>query len=107
MHMMRGEEIMKCLEIKNGKGYFLQSSGDMRPVDEMKKEDLLYLLDLATSDDEEFEMDDAQQNRIENQAHKIIYNNLKDKFEELLVNKKRFLDESENLYKEALQKYQV
>ena len=98
---------MKCLEIKNGKGYFLQRGGDMRPLDEMKKEDLLYLLDIATSDEEVFEMDDMQQSRIDNQAHQIIYNNLSDKFEELLINKKRFLDESQNLYKEALQKYQA
>jgi len=107
MHMMRGEEIMKCLEIRNGKGFFLQRNGEMRPIDEMRKEDLLYLLDLATSDDEDFEMDDIQKKRIDNQAHQIIYSNLSDKFEELLTNKKRFLDESENLYKEALQKYQM
>ena len=107
MHMMRGEEIMKCLEIRNGKVFFLQRNGEMRPIDEMRKEDLLYLLDLATSDDEDFEMDDIQKKRIDKQAHQIIYSNLSDKFEELLTNKKRFLDESENLYKEALQKYQI
>lgn len=106
MHMKKGGEIMKCLEIKGGKGFFLNKSGEMLPLDKMKKEDLLYLLDVATSDDQDFEMDNIELITIENEAHSIIYRNLSDKFSELLANKKRFLDESENLYREALQKYQ-
>ena len=48
---------MKCLEIKNGKGYFLNADGEMVELDKMKKDDLLYLLDIATNIDESFEMD--------------------------------------------------
>ena len=105
--MMKGEEIMKCLEISNGKGFFLHKSGNMVPLDQMKKEDLLYLLDIATSDDQSFEMDDIEQNNIDNQAHQIIYSSLSDKFSDLLANKTRFLEESSNLYREALHKYQI
>lgn len=47
------------------------------------------------------------ENQISNPAHKIIYQNLSDKFNELLSNKTQFLDESEALYKDALQKYQM
>jgi len=107
MHMMRGGEIMKCLEIKDGKGYFLNASGSMLPLDQMKKEDLMYLLDVATDEDSEFEMDDLEQNTIDNQAHQIIYTNLRDKFSELLTNRNRFFEESKNLYRDALEKYQV
>ena len=39
---------MKCLEIKNGKGYFLNADGEMVELDKMKKDDLLYLLDILT-----------------------------------------------------------
>ena len=79
---------MKCLEIKNGKGY-----------------DLLYLLDIATNIDESFEMDNIETCKLDNQAHKVIYENLYDKFQELLQNRTRFYDESIVLYKDALQKY--
>ena len=104
--MKRGEEIMKCLEINNGKGYFLHKSGEMIPLDKIKKEDLMYLLDIATSENQSFEMDDIEEDVLDNQAHQIIYRNLSEKFSDLLSNKKRFLDESENLYRDALLKYQ-
>ncbi len=96
---------MKCLEIKNSKGYFLNSDGDMIELDKIKKDDLLYLLDIATNPEEIFEMDSAQTCELDNQAHKVIYENLYDKFQELLQNKTRFYDESVALYREALQKY--
>ena len=60
-----------------------------------------------TDEGVEFEIDDMNNNEISNPAHKIIYQNLRDKFNEFLSNKTQFLDESEALYKDALQKYQV
>ena len=66
---------------------------------------MLYLLDKATEDGCEFEMDSPSLNKIKNEAHKIIYENLYDKFQDLLKNKNKFIDESESLYKDALQKY--
>lgn len=96
---------MKCLEIKNGKGYFLGIDEEMVELDKMKKDDLLFLLDIATNKDESFEMDNIQNCKLDNQAHKVIYENLYDKFQELLQNKTRFYDESISVYKEALQKY--
>lgn len=103
--MKKEEKNMKCLEIKNGKGYFLQADGNMAELDKMKKDDLFYLLDIATNVEKEFEMDDIQTCRLDNQAHKVIYESLFDKFQELLQNRSRFYDESTSLYKEALQKY--
>ncbi|WP_201759550.1 MULTISPECIES: hypothetical protein [Anaerotruncus] len=41
-----------------------------------------------------------------NQAHRVIYERLYGKFEELIENKDRFHDESASLYKEALEKYE-
>ena len=96
---------MKCLEIKNGKGYFLNEDNEMIELDKMKKDDLLYLLDIATNVDTSFEMDDLQTCNLDNQAHKVIYENLYDKLQELLQNRTRFYDESSALYKDALQKY--
>lgn len=96
---------MKCLEIKNGKGYFLNTDGIMVELDKMKKDDLMYLLNIVTNTEEPFEMDDIQLSNIDNQAHKVIYENLYDKFQDLLQNRTRFYDESIALYKDALQKY--
>lgn len=96
---------MKCLEIRNGKGFFFNKDGEMVELDKMKKDDLMYLLNIATDTDKSFEMDDIQLSNIENQAHKVIYENLYDKFQELLQNRTRFYDESIALYKDAMQKY--
>ena len=64
---------MKCLEIKNGKGYFLNEDGEMVELDKIKKDDLLYLLDIETNIDESFEMDNIETCKLDNQAHKVIY----------------------------------
>lgn len=85
----------------------MSSEGTFKELDKIKKDDLLYLLDIATNSQEVFEMDDPNESSIGNPAHDIIYRNLYDKFVELSHNKTRFLDESEALYKDALQKYQI
>ncbi len=107
MHMRKGEESMKCLKIENGKGFFIDKDGTYQEIDKMGKDDILHLLDIATDEEIDFEIDDMDENQISNPAHKIIYQNLSDKFNELLSNKTQFLDESEALYKDALQKYQM
>ena len=104
--MKKGNITMKCLEIKDGKGFFRNRNGNMETLDNIKKDDILYLLNIAISNQETFEMDDMESATINNQAHIIIYRNLGDKFKEILNNKTRFLEESESIYKDALQKYQ-
>ena len=42
----------------------------------MTKDDVLYLLNLATSSDEPFEMDPIGDQDVLNEAHKIIYRSL-------------------------------
>ena len=98
---------MKCLKIENGKGLFLRNNGDMEQVDKMTKDDVLYLLNLATSSDEPFEMDSIGDQDVLNDAHKIIYRSLYSKFSELLENRTRFAEESASTYKDALEKYQA
>lgn len=97
---------MICLKIENGKGYFLATDGIMHEIHEIRKEDILRLLDLATDPDTEFEMDEIKNGNIQNEAHRLIYGGIYRKFKELLDNKDRFIDESNGLYKDAIQKYQ-
>ena len=103
---MKGDGSMKCLTIENGKGFFAQSNGQMQPIDKMTKDDILYLLSVATNSESEFEMDSLENHELLNEAHKIIYRSLYSKFFELLSNKTRFIEESASTYKEALDKYQ-
>lgn len=96
---------MIYLKIDNGKGYFLNEEGKMQEIHEICKEDLLRLLNSATDSDTNFEMDEMKDENIQNEAHRIIYDSLYRKFKALLENKNQFIDESESLYKDALQKY--
>lgn len=98
---------MKYLKIENNKGYFLRvkedASTEWLEIDTIAKDDLLILLNRATSDT--FEMDSYSEEVLANKAHQIIYKNIHEKFMGLESMKSKFKDESENLYKEALDKY--
>lgn len=97
---------MNYLKIeRSGRCIFMDSKGEKKDIDQISKEDILYLLDKATEEGHEFEMDDPTSNEIKNEAHKIIYENLYDKFQDLVKNKNKFIDESEALYRDAIQKY--
>lgn len=50
-------------------------------------------------------MDEYNEDILQNKAHQIIYKNINEKFKELIANKTRFKDESESLFKEAIDKY--
>lgn len=95
---------MKYLKIENGKGFYLDSENEFQTIDLIQKEDMLNLLDAVTDKEIEFEMDENS-DEILNEAHKIIYNELYKRLNELKEDKDRFLEESESLYKDALQKY--
>lgn len=94
---------MKYLKIEENKGYYRNGDDDWVELDSISKEYLLILLDKAITED--FEMDQYNLALIANKAHQIIYKNLFDKFSELLINKKRFKDECEQLYRPAIEKY--
>lgn len=96
---------MTYLKIENGKGYFLNANNKMQEIHEINKEDILRLLDFATDSKINFEIDEIKDGNIQNEAHKIIYSGLYNKLKGLLNNKNRFIDECENLYKDAVQKY--
>ena len=89
--------------IENSKGHYCLEKGKWQEIDKINKDDLLILLDKAIETD--FEMDKYEQDKLSNKAHQIIYKNLFDKFTELLENKDRFKDESEQLYKDTIEKY--
>ena len=95
---------MKYLKIENSKGHFMSSEGNYLEIDKIDKNELMYLVNKATENDE-FEMDEYQESDIGNPAHKIIYKNIYDKFTSLLSNKTRFKDESGQLYTRSFEQY--
>lgn len=96
---------MKCLRINSGKGEFSLDGATFLPLDEIKKDDVLRLLDVALDPGQGLEMDEYSVNSITNQAHKVIYENLYRKFTELINNRGRFISEVNELYQEAYDKY--
>lgn len=98
---------MKYLKIEDNKAFFIKDKSQpdsWTEIDQIEKEDLLKLLDSATNED--FELDVYDENNLANKAHQIIYKHLFEKFTSFLTNKGRFKDEAENLYREAIEKYQ-
>lgn len=104
--MKKGEDIyMKYLKIEDGKGYYLiiEPEETWIEIGKINKDHLLYLLKEIINKD--FEMQEYDEKILSNKAHQIIYKNIYEKFSELALNKNRFKNESENLYKVALEKY--
>ncbi|GGW99892.1 hypothetical protein [Salegentibacter mishustinae] len=98
---------MIYLKIEDNRGFFLKdknSPEDWTELDKIEKDDLMKLLDYAT--EEEFDMDEYNEETLGNKAHQIIYKNLYEKFHNFLSNKNRFKDETDNIFKEELEKYQ-
>jgi hypothetical protein len=104
-HMMTGETLMKHLRINSGKGQFSIDGSAWTDIDRIGKDEILALVHLATSAD--FDLDQHDRDLIQNPAHEIIYRNLAMKFTELSSARDRFRDESQHLYREALQKYKA
>ena len=98
---------MKFLKINDNKAFFLKDKAEPEnwtEIDKIEKEDLMKLLDFAIQED--FEMDVYDENILANKAHQIIYKSIYEKLNTFLNNKARFKDETEAIYKEALEKYQ-
>ena len=98
---------MTYLKIENNKGLYRidSTSEDWIELDQISKDDLLKLLEIATT--KEFKMDEYKDELLQNPAHNIIYKNIYGKFMELLANKTRFQDSVNSMYKSAIDKYTV
>jgi len=104
MRIQKEGEHMKCMIIKDGKGYFSLDGSKLQEIDKITKDDLLNLLDIVISSDTE--MDSYSDDTLQQPAQKIIYRNLFQKLSDLSVNRTRFKDESEALYRSAIEKYE-
>lgn len=102
---MTERNAMKCLKIEKGKGFYSLNEEEWKDLDLISKDDLLAIIVSGISTG--FIMDDYNVNVISNKAHEIIYKKLYDKLFELNSQKDRFKDESERVFKDAIDKYRV
>ncbi|EJG0716558.1 hypothetical protein ACIL2W_000958 [Vibrio parahaemolyticus] len=95
---------MQILKIdSSGCASFSTNGSDWEPIDRIGKEHLLELLDICI--EHEVQMDEYIDADIKNPAHNIIYKNVYQKLLDFISNKQGFLDEVEDLYRGALEKY--
>ena len=96
---------MKRLKIDRSQATYTIDGENWVSIEKIGKDELLFLVD--TVFEEDFEMDDPDELKIGNEAHKIIYENIYKKFKKLIDEKRNFQDESELKYKDALEKYTI
>ncbi len=94
---------MKLLKIENNQGLYIGESDDYIHIDKITKVDLLRLVDQILTNDVEF--DEYDEEKIQNQAHQIVYKSIYEKLYGLLERRKEFIDESERLYLPDYEKY--
>ena len=95
---------MKYLEIRDNKGYYWNGN-KMVEIDQINKDDILSLLNYAEKDD--FEMDEYNAEKLQNEAHRIIYQGIYGKFNDFIQNKESFNKQVELLYAKAIGEYDV
>jgi len=96
---------MKYLKIEDNKGHYISQTGDWCEIDQISKDDLIYLLNKAISED--FKMDEYLEENVGHKAHQIVYKSIHEKFSGLVENKNVFKDECDSLFKAAIEKYEV
>jgi hypothetical protein len=95
---------MKLLRIDNSAAEFLSKEGEYKFVDKLTKEDLLYLVDLALSD-EDASFDEYTEDALKNQAHQVVYKSLLQRLSDLHRRRKDFSDASARLYLAEYERY--
>lgn len=95
---------MKYLKIKDSKGFYWNGD-DYQEIDKINKDDLLVLLNAA--EEEDFEIEEYDEEKLQHKAHQIIYGNLHNKLQQFLTNKNEFKLEASELYNDAIRKHSV
>ena len=98
---------MKYLKINDNKAFFIKDKAqpdNWTEIEKIEKDDLMKLLDFATEGD--FEMDTYDEATLGNKAHQIIYKSIYENLNIFMTNKDRFKDQTEDIYKDELEKYE-
>lgn len=94
---------MKLLKTDGTQGYFVNESGEFKPVDKITKEDLLRLVNHTLEGP--VELDEYSDDTVKNEAHRIIYKNVFEKLRGLQERREEFIDQSARLFLSDYEKY--
>lgn len=74
---------------------------------EITKENIMWIIDKITTSslEDDFEVDEFIEDNIKNKAHAIIYENLSEKLNELINNRKMFQDEASQIFEKEIAEY--
>lgn len=103
--MKKGEKFMKILKYENNVSY-LYVDGKYKKLLEISKEDILKTLEYIY-ENEEIELEEYDKEIIVNEAEKIVYENLYNKFNNFKENKSILKNEIDNLFKDLEEKYKI
>lgn len=97
---------MKYLVINNNKGYYIKR-GKKQEIDHISKEDIYELISILINIDEneDFEMDEFSEEKLQHGVHSIIYRNLYNKFLDLKKERESIHDLVNQQFMTAFQKY--
>lgn len=95
---------MKYLVIDNNKGYYIKKD-KKQEIDHISKEDIYELISILINIDEDFEMDEFSEEKLQHGVHSIIYRNLYNKFADLKKEKESIHDSVNQQFMAAFQKY--
>lgn len=97
---------MNYLKINKNQVWFRtdQTAESYKGINEINKEDILKLVKLIIEDDE-FEMEEYNDEKIGNTAHNIIYKNIYEKLNTLKQNRTEIIEEANSDFSAAFNKY--
>ncbi|MEG1313822.1 MAG: hypothetical protein RSD40_05860 [Bacilli bacterium] len=98
---------MKILEIKNNKGYFLNSENEYQSISEIDADELYHLTDLII-ENEEIEIDEETEEVILNEeVQRIIYNNIVAQLLKFKNQRENIINEIDSKFNETMNKYKA
>lgn len=104
--MKAGERDMKLLKIENSLGeYSLDKGQSWQCITKITKEDLFNLADCILENEVVFDI--YSEGLISNKANEIMYSIIYKKLNQLSDDKVKLIDEINNLYKDAFEKYSI
>jgi hypothetical protein len=96
---------MKYLKCEDGKGLYTIDGTKWIQIDQINRDDLLALINIALK--EEYEYEEYNGKSILNAAQQIVFKHIYERLLEVNANKIKFHEETESLYKEAIDKYTI
>lgn len=96
---------MKILKFEDNTSY-LYVDGKYKKILEISKDDILKALEYIYENDD-IELEEYDKNKIVNEAEKIIYENLYNKFNNFKENKLKLKNDIDDLFKDLEETYKI